>query len=226
MVLANPKKIYGVHTVILAGKSPNIRSYTVYTYGSGQPYIPLPNFPRDIVPYGILNICQQSRSFKPIAHSSGHHFTPLTGSKYKEWSTLLKTSTHLLRVSGRLHIPADPFCVQKLEEITGTKWYKLSTLTFSMFLVNSTYQQTPSVFKKPRKTLNWKDKSFLLSPSPCPKLAPHTSSPLPCSKNRGKHWIGTIKAFYSHLLHVPSWLRIPAVPFRVKKNEENTESER
>jgi hypothetical protein len=31
--------IYGVHTVILAGKSPYIRSYTVQIYGSGQPYI-------------------------------------------------------------------------------------------------------------------------------------------------------------------------------------------
>jgi len=30
--------IYGVHMVILTGKSPNIRSYTVYIYGSGQPY--------------------------------------------------------------------------------------------------------------------------------------------------------------------------------------------
>jgi hypothetical protein len=29
--------IYGVHTVFLAGKSPNIRSYIVYTYGAGQP---------------------------------------------------------------------------------------------------------------------------------------------------------------------------------------------
>ena len=31
--------IYGVHTAFLAGKSPNIRSYTVYIYSSGQPYI-------------------------------------------------------------------------------------------------------------------------------------------------------------------------------------------
>jgi hypothetical protein len=30
--------IYGVYTVFLAGISPNIRSYTVYIYGSGQPY--------------------------------------------------------------------------------------------------------------------------------------------------------------------------------------------
>jgi hypothetical protein len=30
--------IYGVYTVLFAGKSPNIRSYTVYIYGSGQPY--------------------------------------------------------------------------------------------------------------------------------------------------------------------------------------------
>jgi len=30
--------IHGVYTVILAGKSPNIRSHTVYIYGSGQPY--------------------------------------------------------------------------------------------------------------------------------------------------------------------------------------------
>jgi hypothetical protein len=30
--------IYGVYTVFLAGKSPNIRSYTVYTYSYGQPY--------------------------------------------------------------------------------------------------------------------------------------------------------------------------------------------
>jgi hypothetical protein len=32
-------RIYGVHKVFLAGKSPNIRSTTVYIYGSGQPYI-------------------------------------------------------------------------------------------------------------------------------------------------------------------------------------------
>ena len=30
--------IYGVYTVYLAGKSPYIRSYTVYIYGSSQPY--------------------------------------------------------------------------------------------------------------------------------------------------------------------------------------------
>jgi len=30
--------IYGVHTVFLAGESPNIRSHTVYICGSGQPY--------------------------------------------------------------------------------------------------------------------------------------------------------------------------------------------
>jgi len=28
--------IYGVYKVFLAGKSPNIRSYTVYIYSSGQ----------------------------------------------------------------------------------------------------------------------------------------------------------------------------------------------
>ena len=31
--------IYGVCTVFLAGKLPNIRSYTVHIYGSGQPYM-------------------------------------------------------------------------------------------------------------------------------------------------------------------------------------------
>ena len=31
--------MYGVYTVFLAGKSPNIQSYTVYIYGSGQLYI-------------------------------------------------------------------------------------------------------------------------------------------------------------------------------------------
>jgi len=31
--------IYGVYTVFSAGKSPNIRSYTVYIHTSGQPYI-------------------------------------------------------------------------------------------------------------------------------------------------------------------------------------------
>jgi len=30
--------IYGAYTVVLAGKSPDIRSYTVYIYASGQPY--------------------------------------------------------------------------------------------------------------------------------------------------------------------------------------------
>jgi hypothetical protein len=29
--------IYGVYTVLLAGKSPNKRSETVHIYGSGQP---------------------------------------------------------------------------------------------------------------------------------------------------------------------------------------------
>ena len=32
-------RIYGVHTVLLAGKSPYIQSYTVCIYGSGQPYV-------------------------------------------------------------------------------------------------------------------------------------------------------------------------------------------
>jgi hypothetical protein len=31
--------IYGVYTEILARNSPNLRSYTVEIYGSGQPYI-------------------------------------------------------------------------------------------------------------------------------------------------------------------------------------------
>jgi hypothetical protein len=31
--------IYGVYAVFLAGKSPNIRSYTLYIYSSGQPYL-------------------------------------------------------------------------------------------------------------------------------------------------------------------------------------------
>ena len=31
--------MYGVYTVFLAGKSPSIRSYTMHTHGSGQPYI-------------------------------------------------------------------------------------------------------------------------------------------------------------------------------------------
>jgi len=31
--------IYGVYTAFLAGKSPNVRSYMVYVYGSGQPYV-------------------------------------------------------------------------------------------------------------------------------------------------------------------------------------------
>jgi hypothetical protein len=41
MVLANPTYIYihSVYTVFLAGKSPNIRSYTVHIYGSGQLYV-------------------------------------------------------------------------------------------------------------------------------------------------------------------------------------------
>ena len=36
--LAKTINIYGVFTVILAGKSPITRSYKVYIYGSGQPY--------------------------------------------------------------------------------------------------------------------------------------------------------------------------------------------
>ena len=41
-------RIYSVHTVFLAGKSPNIRSYTVWIYGPGQPYVcnPLQNVRR------------------------------------------------------------------------------------------------------------------------------------------------------------------------------------
>jgi len=36
--LARTIYIYGLHTVLLAGKPPNIRSCTVYIHGSGQPY--------------------------------------------------------------------------------------------------------------------------------------------------------------------------------------------
>jgi len=35
--LARTINICGVYTVLLAGKSPNKRSYTVYIYGSGHP---------------------------------------------------------------------------------------------------------------------------------------------------------------------------------------------
>jgi len=38
IVLAITIYICGVHAVFLAGKSSNVRSYTVYLYGSGQPY--------------------------------------------------------------------------------------------------------------------------------------------------------------------------------------------
>jgi hypothetical protein len=37
--LAKTVYIYGLYTVVLAEKAPNIRSYTVFIYGSGQPYI-------------------------------------------------------------------------------------------------------------------------------------------------------------------------------------------
>ena len=37
--LARTIHIHGVSTVFLAGKSLNIRSYTVHIHGSGQPYI-------------------------------------------------------------------------------------------------------------------------------------------------------------------------------------------
>ena len=36
--LARTIHIYGLFTVYMAGKSPTARSYTVCTYGSGQPY--------------------------------------------------------------------------------------------------------------------------------------------------------------------------------------------
>jgi len=36
--LARTIYIYGVYRVFLAGKPPNIRSYTVHIYGFGQPY--------------------------------------------------------------------------------------------------------------------------------------------------------------------------------------------
>ena len=48
--------IYGVYTVILAGKSQNIRSYTVYIYSSGQPYVYLVVSLSVIPPY-IHRIC-------------------------------------------------------------------------------------------------------------------------------------------------------------------------
>jgi hypothetical protein len=39
--------------VFLAGKLPNIRSYTVYTYGSGQPYV----FCRALSPHLPKSVC-------------------------------------------------------------------------------------------------------------------------------------------------------------------------
>jgi hypothetical protein len=37
--LAKTLYMYGVYTVFLAGKSPNIRSYMVFIRSSGQPYV-------------------------------------------------------------------------------------------------------------------------------------------------------------------------------------------
>jgi hypothetical protein len=37
--LARTIYIRCIYTVFLAGKSPNVRSYTLHIYGSGQPYI-------------------------------------------------------------------------------------------------------------------------------------------------------------------------------------------
>ena len=54
--------IYGVYTVFLAGKSPNIRSCTVCIYGSGQPY---------------TCICVRLGQ-KPCAHVYGITFTKYT----------------------------------------------------------------------------------------------------------------------------------------------------
>ena len=66
--LARTIYTYGVCTVFLAGRSPNIRSYTVYVYGSGQPYI-----------YSVFNaqVIRQIR-FWPTLSLCPHHYAQLS----------------------------------------------------------------------------------------------------------------------------------------------------
>jgi hypothetical protein len=67
----NHVDIYSVHTVYLAGKSPNIRSYTVNTYSPGQPYkyrikyivLAYPKFEREeAVMFGMCHCCHSGLS--------------------------------------------------------------------------------------------------------------------------------------------------------------------
>jgi hypothetical protein len=49
--------MYGVYTVFLAANSPNIRSYTVYTYSSGQPKISVIGCIQLYGPARTQNVC-------------------------------------------------------------------------------------------------------------------------------------------------------------------------
>ena len=71
--------IYGVYTVVLAGKSPNIRSYTVYIYGPGQLYT---NSTSQVYWYiassKLTRYCQMYRNL-----STSHVYCVLTFVSYK-----------------------------------------------------------------------------------------------------------------------------------------------
>jgi len=86
--------IYG----ILTGKSPNIRSYTVYLYGSGQPYVYMTRLARTVYIRCIYGIFGREIT----------EYTVLYGVYIRFWPTLISVSMCMrVTTSGT---PASPAC--------------------------------------------------------------------------------------------------------------------
>jgi len=59
--------MYGVYTVLLAGKLQNIRSYTVSIYGSGQPYVHMTHWMHHLHDKCIIYIIKKMAQVDAVA---------------------------------------------------------------------------------------------------------------------------------------------------------------
>jgi len=88
--------IYSAYTVFLTGKSPNIRSYTIHIYGSGQPYrSPM----HGINSVGCIPVSQYAWTVREAAcHHTASHVTTLHSTQClnRSWSCMPPYSSHVI----------------------------------------------------------------------------------------------------------------------------------
>ena len=120
--------MYGVYTVFLAGKSPSIRSYTMHTHGSGQPYI------------YMLYLCLTHFFVRDIkcAHSTVHKKigrSPIGKSPYSVYKTWSPSSVYKTQTPSPVYKMQSPSSVYRTWSPSSV--YKTQSPSFVAFLFPS-----------------------------------------------------------------------------------------